>query len=203
MPQLITVVYPYFQSQKRTRPQTMAGSTVDWELSRGMIGACVSKLRVVSWITIDWHKIAKHRMRTGNGSATMRSGETRVSGRLRSITGPAVNIVYAKTSVVVVGPIYSRACVYLYQEGQGTPLRFTRRFTSRLGGRFISTLMSQLEAAGISPFSGRGPVWFPRAAPECPLRGFFLNPMISLALPRSPVISDRVSMLVCGASTTR
>lgn len=26
--------------------------------------------------------------------------------------------------------------------------------------------------------------------------------MISLALPRSPVISDRVSTLVCGASTT-
>lgn len=124
MPQLITVVYPCFQSQKRTRPQTMAGSTVDWELSRGMIGACVSKLRVVSWITIDWHKIAKHRMRTGNGSATMRSGETRVSGCLRSITGPAVNIVYAKTSVVVVRPIYSRACVYLYQGGAGHAFAF-------------------------------------------------------------------------------
>jgi len=63
--------------------------------------------------------------------------------------------------------------------------------------------MSQLEAAGICPFSGRGPVWFPRANLECPLREFFLNPMISFALPRSPVISDRVSMLVCGASKTK
>lgn len=106
--------------------------------------------------------------------------------------------------------LFLLACVYIYRRGRytniGTPLRFTRRFTSRLGGRFISTLMSQLEAAGLPLLRKRGPVWFPRTAPECPLRESFLNPMISLALPRSPVISDRVSntlVYVCGASTTR
>lgn len=99
----------------------------------------------------------------------------------------------------------TRVYTYIYRKGRyiGTPLRFTRRFTSRLGGRFISTLMSQLEAAGLPLLPEGGPVWFPCAAPECPLRESFLNPMISLALPRSPVISDRISTLVCGASTTR
>lgn len=134
------------------------------------------------------------------GRQRCEAARTRVSGRLRSITRPAVNIVYAKTRVLLDLSTYVRVYI-LYRQRQGTPLRFTRRFTLRLGGQFISTLMSQLEAAGISPFSGRGPAWFPRAAPECPLREFFLNPMISLALPRSPVISDRVSILVCGAST--
>jgi len=57
--------------KKWARLRTMVDSTIDWELSRGMIGACVSKLRVVSWITIDWQNSQPphaYRKWVGNGA---------------------------------------------------------------------------------------------------------------------------------------
>lgn len=155
--------------QKWIRPQSIADSTVDWELSRGMIGACVSKLRVVSWITIDWQNSQPphaYRKWIGNGAKQR-------DPRFRSITRPDVNIVYAKTRVYC---IYLLTCVCISIPGRGRSRarlcvsRVGSR-TSRLGGRFISTLMSQLEAAGICPFSGRGPRLVPARGPGVPIKG--------------------------------
>lgn len=171
MPQLITVMYLRFQSQKRMWPQTMADSMVDWELSRGMIGACVSKLRVVSWITIDWQNSQPphaYRKWVGNG-AKRRDPRFRSDHKARREYCTCQNT-YCSCWICLLTCV----CISIPGRGrQGTPLCFTRRFTSRLGGRFISTLMSQLEAAGICPFSGRGSGTC--AVPECPLRGSSLT----------------------------
>lgn len=171
----------------------------------GMIGACVSKLRVVSWITIDWQNSRPHRIRTGNRSAAVRSGETHVSGRHSARSQGPPWILYTANACRLPS---TRVCIYIYIYRKGRD-RHAFAFHASVHvapGRpvYIDTDVSIRSSwSPPSPEGGGGPVWFPRAAPECPLRESFLNPMISLALPRSPVISDRVSTLVCGASTMR
>lgn len=81
-PKLIVHVPLLSNTTQQTLSQTMTDDQLRTASTCGMIGACVSKLRVVSWITIDWQNSRPHRMRTGNGSAAVRSGETHISGRL-------------------------------------------------------------------------------------------------------------------------
>jgi len=89
---------------------------------------------VVRYVTIETVGGECHAL-AGNGSAAMRGGETGAFPVARSRKPTGLRAWEGGGG------------------GLGTPLRFTRRFTSRPGTRagFISTLMSQLEAAGLPP----------------------------------------------------
>lgn len=174
-PKVIVPLLLNAQTKRQTLPQTMADNRYDRLRAAstcGMIGACVSKLRVVSWITIDWQNSPDH-------TAYVQEIDRQRCEAARP-TFPAATLLDHKArreycirqTRVDFHPL---ASVYIsIEKGEiGTPLRFTRRFTSRLGGRFISTLMSQLEAAGLPLFrkGGRGARLVPARGPGVPIKG--------------------------------